>query len=316
MRGMIAIMACAACYAPTIPSGVPCETACPGAQVCVDQVCREPGELSDGGTVGPLDVLPDVVDAPASDRDGDGVVNADDNCPDLANSGQHDEDADELGDACDPCPHLAGTAVDGDADGVGDACDPQPAIGKQRLMLFDPFTSALPSWELSSTAVVMGGQLRMVGDSEAWNELPTGELRIATAGTISELAPGATYHQLMIGFGFNGANLENFHYSEFYDDDGATGFIGISEAIAGSYPTHASTPYTGTLPIGAWSMQIDESVAAQQITLATRLGGVTRPPLMSSTSTAPVLTATPGLYLHAFGAKVALDYLLVIETLP
>jgi hypothetical protein len=57
----------------------------------------------------------------------------------------HDEDNDGVDDACDVCPHIPGPQADLDGDGVGDACDPEPAIGRQSIVLFDPFTS-LANW--------------------------------------------------------------------------------------------------------------------------------------------------------------------------
>ena len=56
--------------------------------------------------------------------------------------GTHDEDADGIIDSCDVCPHLAdATQADTDGDRVGDACDPEVDLPRQRIALFDPFTS-------------------------------------------------------------------------------------------------------------------------------------------------------------------------------
>ncbi|MBA3542018.1 MAG: hypothetical protein H0T79_20550 [Deltaproteobacteria bacterium] len=72
----------------------------------------------------------------------------------------HDEDLDGVDDACDVCPHLVDPAqLDGDADGVGDACDPEPALGRQRIVVFDPFTSIDPAWTAISEVVVDGDEL-------------------------------------------------------------------------------------------------------------------------------------------------------------
>jgi hypothetical protein len=77
---------------------------------------------SDGdGTVDSIELAcgqdPAVVDAPAVDRDADGVCDLTDNCPDDANAGQADFDHDGTGDACD----------DADGDRVLDAVDNCPS---------------------------------------------------------------------------------------------------------------------------------------------------------------------------------------------
>lgn len=257
-------------------------------------------------------------DAPADvssvDSDGDDVPDSVDDCPSVANPDQHDEDADAIGDVCDPCPHLAGTALDSDADGVGDACDPQPTSAKQRLRFFDPFTSALPPWDPASGLAVVGDQMRITGSADTRLAVMTGETRIITAGTITAVS-ALTPHQLIIGFGFNNGGA-NFHYCETYDTGGSSGDIKITEAASGTYTGRDSTSYPGVLPIGAWSMQIDESVAAQRIDLAARLGGIAYPALSASTSAAPVLTTGSVLVVIAEHIDISFDYFVVIETLP
>jgi len=81
---------------------------------------------------------------------GDGTTGA------CANPIGHDEDADGVDDACDRCPHLA-DALQPDADGdkVGDACDPNPAEPRDRIVFFDPFTSARAEWTFNGAAGVI-----------------------------------------------------------------------------------------------------------------------------------------------------------------
>jgi hypothetical protein len=301
------------CYAPTISPGLACESACPRPEVCVDHVCRPPG-------VAVIDAASDTgdsvlaIDAPPGDGDGDGVGNLIDNCPAIANPDQHDEDLDKLGDRCDPCPHLMGTALDSDGDGVGDACDPQPQLAKQQIKLFDPFTSTLPVWSSSAGVSVVGDQMRIPGGRESNLAIGTGELRIATRGTVTAVAT-AIPHQLLIAFGFNTSDTR-YHYGEFYDDNGTSGDVLITEANGSVYSGLASATYAGVLPTGEWSMQIDESVKDQRIALLARLGGMAYPALVASTSTAPVLAADNRINISTNHVDITLDYFLVIETVP
>jgi hypothetical protein len=88
-----------------------------------------------------------VLQADATDTDGDGVPDSSDNCDSVANADQADADADGLGDACDSTPTVPDVDTDGDGvpdtidncdttknpnqsdkdkDGIGDACDSTP----------------------------------------------------------------------------------------------------------------------------------------------------------------------------------------------
>ena len=297
------------CYSPTYQSGTPCATACPGDLVCIDHVCREPGDVVDAAV--PTDTN---IDGPPDDVDGDGRLDSADNCPSVANVDQHDEDGDLHGDACDPCPHVAGTLADADGDKIGDACDPQPAVAKQVLRFFDPFTTDRIEWQHTAGAARVGETLRL--SESALSELPitTGALRIAVGGTVDSIIPDRE-HQLAIAFGVN-ATETRFHYCEFYDNGTAGGGTLISEAIDGSYPTLAGTPYTGVLPLGAFAMRVDESVAAQQITYQATLGGQVQPVVMASTADAPVLLSGNRLAFWVSNIDARVQYVWVIETLP
>lgn len=276
----------AACYAPTVPGGVPCSAACPGTQVCIDQVCREAGYVHDAA---PDDVPP----AP---------------CP----GGTHDEDGDLLADACDPCPHLAGTDVDADHDGVGDACDPEPAMPRQRWRMFDPFTELTALWDGWDPAQVAGDQLRIDGDGYGELATTTGSLRIEVGGTILAVRP-ASVHAFVIELGVVN-NGERYHYVELWDD-GRSGDVAITKADGDQYVSIATTPYD-EIPVGPWSMRVDESVAQQRITLDTRLGGLPMPRLEASTATRPRLAAGPHLWVGVTNLDLTLSYFAVIETLP
>ena len=155
------VLAClAACYSPHAETGSPCSPTapvCPGGQTCVTSgsgsFCETMAQPQDAG----LDVcacdapIDSAIDAPAGDRDGDGVLDAVDNCPDKANPDQHDEDGDLLGDVCDPCPPSSNNA-DADSDGVGDDCDPHMNVGGDAIAVFEGFGNGVPtSWTKTGT---------------------------------------------------------------------------------------------------------------------------------------------------------------------
>ncbi|HEY5921249.1 MAG TPA: thrombospondin type 3 repeat-containing protein [Kofleriaceae bacterium] len=321
LRGVIAVALCVGCYSPAFGPGTPCETDCPGDLVCIDRVCREPGYVPDpdGGMPmqdGDGDVTIDAPDAAPGDADGDGVDNALDNCPERANADQHNEDSDAPGDVCDPCPHLTGGAIDGDGDGVGDACDPQPTIAKQMIRFFDPFTTDMTGWMHESGAGRVGETLRISGaDLSSYLMLTTGEARIAMAGTIAAIMSPAGEHQLSLIIGKNQTG-NIYHYTEFYDSGGSDGEISITKANNGTYTNLGGTSYSGTLPLGAWSMRVDQSVSSQRMGFEAKLGGIAYGPYQGSTAQAPALVAAPRLEVYVANADIRLDYFIVIETMP
>jgi len=161
MRSLFALCIVAGCYAPSIPANVPCATVasgprCPGDQVCVNEVCVEPGSPSGDAAVAidaPID------GSPFSDLDGDGIPDSIDKCPTIPDPMQYDEDGDNVGDACDPCPMFAEN-VDSDGDGVGDACDPHPNIPGDHRVLFVGFNdpSEIAGWLTQGTWTISGGE--------------------------------------------------------------------------------------------------------------------------------------------------------------
>lgn len=317
MLRALAFVALVGCYNPTIPSGTACETTCPGDLVCVEHICREPGYVAADAAIEEM-IDARAIDAQPGDSDGDGLLDANDNCPARANADQHDEDGDQLGDVCDPCPHLAGTAADLDGDGVGDACDPQPALAKQQIVFFDPFTSDRPEWNPGPGTTRVGETLRIQSSAGSFAisrlVVATGELRIVTGGTITSI-DAATPHSLVIAYGFNGPNGDSYYYDEFYDDGTGTGSLGVTKADQGTYTRVVFSDYNGTLPTGAWSMRIDESVANQRVDLLATLGGVQRLPLTGTTSSPPLAVSTSSTFLVR-NADVRFNYVLVIRTMP
>jgi hypothetical protein len=302
-----ALLLLVGCYAPTIEAGGACELECPGDLVCVDSICREPGF-----------VPPDTGgDGPPGDADGDGIADDVDNCPARANADQHDEDADSRGDACDPCPHLSASSadLDTDGDGIGDGCDPQPMLANQTLAYFDPFTMVRAEWTHSPEVTIANDELRLAGDENFTRlAVANGETRIIVGGTVASVAT-ASPHQLSMEFGANGARTE-LHLVQFFDGTGNPGDVSITKKIGNDFPDLAKTPYSGTLPTGAFALQVDASVAKQQVTLATTLGGMVMPTLTAKTDAAPALTPGADISLFERNADFRFDYILVIETMP
>jgi hypothetical protein len=297
--------------------GTPCESACPGDLVCIDQVCREPGYI-------PADAETDAtpgdggVDAPPDapgDSDGDGHLDHVDNCPATPNGDQHDEDGDQIGDVCDPCPHLAGNAADADGDGVGDACDPEPSVARQSLVFFDPFTSDRAQWVHSGSVGRIGEQLRISGTSGFTRlNIASGETRIIAGGTIVSVGP-STPHSLSISFGINdGGN--DYYYGNFYNASGNGGAVHITRADSGTYTALTTQSHAGAFPTGAWSMRIDESVSAQRISLLATLGGVNYPLMTAQNVGTPPLVSSPEITMYARNADFRFDYFVVIRTTP
>ncbi|MEO8704681.1 MAG: thrombospondin type 3 repeat-containing protein [Kofleriaceae bacterium] len=294
MRLVWLAVICAGCFAPSAATGVPCEAACPGEQLCVNHVCREPGDL------------------PPGDSDGDGRGDLDDNCPMLANEDQHDEDGDALGDSCDPCPHLPGDAGDADSDGVGDACDPEPENPRQHLRYFDPFTSLDDTWSGWSDDVLEDDRLHVKRDVFADLAVRSGSLRVETGGML--FAPNVDApHKLSIEFGHTN-NGANFHFVELYDEGDGDGGIQITEADGDLFTSHARTPY-GTLRPGRWSIRLDESVADQRIELAAMMGDEVYPTIEARTDGDPPLGVGNNVFVGVRNIDITFDYFVVIETL-
>jgi hypothetical protein len=295
-RALVIALASAGCYAPKLAPGTACTDVCPGDQICIAKVCREPGYVASDASHGPVDT------------DGDGITDDVDNCPAVANPDQHDEDGDGIGDACDPCPHIAGDATDSDGDGVGDACDPEPTMPRQAWRVFDPFTSLAAAWRGISAADVSNDAWNISADSYADLAMADGELRIEAAGNLIEIGPNTDTHQIAIAFGYAGGN--KFHYGEMFDSGASDGAINVTESTGTTYIQHAGTHY-GDLKTGRWSMRIDESVTTHHISIAAAIGGTSYPLIDGNT---PNLVAGDTVSLYTHNLKMTVDYFAVIAT--
>lgn len=134
------------------------------------------------------------IDAPSTDRDGDGVSNPDDNCPDAANADQHDEDTDGVGDVCDLCPAMADPLqANSDGDGLGDVCDPRPGNPRNQLVLFEPFTgTGLGPWTATDGTWTRSGDAMRVNGSSAIARLSRTLPMPAVEGVIIEARASVT----------------------------------------------------------------------------------------------------------------------------
>lgn len=297
----------AGCYSPTVTPGVACVDACPGEQVCIDGVCRDPGYVGDAMT----DADAMIDGAPDVDTDGDGVLDGADNCSAVTNADQHDEDADALGDACDPCPHVAlGAAADQDADGVGDACDPEPAVGRQRWRVFDPLTSRAAAWSMSNAAT-FGADSMTLDDGFIRYSIAISDFRVQFGGSLV-VTPGVA-QQLVIEIAHQMSS--HYYYGEFYGD-GTTGYMKITRRDEDMYQVVEGVAHPGSLPSGPFTWAMDASVASQTIAFDTQHGSTDFPLLEGATTTPPLVAST---FIHIGtndNIDVRLDYFVVIETIP
>ena len=297
----------AGCYSPHVTPGVACTSACPGEQVCVEGVCRDPNTDdagSDATTDARIDGSPDV------DTDGDGTPNAADNCAAIANVDQHDEDGDDFGDACDPCPHVAiGGAADLDGDGVGDACDPAPAVPKQRWLVFDPLTSRAGEW-LVFGGVTFGADAMIIDDGFLRYQRGFTNARIQIAGEVLAIIPNAE-HQIAVEISH--ADDTHYYYAEVYGP-GTAGVVKLTRRNAGEFPSVDIEPYR-FLPPGDFAWTFDISVAQQSLALSAQHGATPFRLLEGPALSGQPIVASPYIQLGTTSIEARVDYFVVIESL-
>jgi hypothetical protein len=121
------------------------------------------------------------------DSDGDGL---DDECDPCDAGPQHDEDGDGVMDACDNCPAIANPGQEMTTppiigmDYLGDACDPEQGIGNTEL--FDPFTTAIPSWyQQGANWSVENDTLRFLGGETSYRLLGQGNALFTVRTTVT-----------------------------------------------------------------------------------------------------------------------------------
>lgn len=282
MRRALLIFA-AGCFSVPDPSpGSQCSAAqpeCPPRQTCISDRCT---------------AMPDPAD------------------PVCAAPVLHDEDADGIDDACDPCPHIRGDALDGDGDGVGDACDPAPLEPKQRIVLFDPFSTMTDKWTYHSGTALLDDTLRMnaLPDASASVRVPNREHRIALGGTVV-VQRGDPSDNPKIAVEFGHASDQLFHFVELFD------MAKIVESRAGGYDVLDERAMARPVPVGPWSVQIDESVSRDRILFDAAVDGQQFMGLIGIPS-AHSNRLRPGdhVSLYVRNLDLRIDYLLMIETTP
>jgi hypothetical protein len=190
----------------------------------------------------------------------------------------HDEDGDGVDDACDGCPHIADPAqIDSDGDGVDDICDPNPAAARERIAMFDPFTSARPEWQFQGVAPTF------VNDQLVVDGRPSGiEMRLAQipandvyaigghigAGTTGQRqialhvdgpSPALYYCEI------NGSQLSTAVFAQTFTQDGTTFTSPVSAMAQGPVENGDFTLVNMHAP-PAWSCQTSWPANMQSLT--------------------------------------------------
>lgn len=196
-------------------------------------------------------------DAPADDRDGDGVGDTADVCPEVSDPQQRDHDGDGRGDACDRCPHLSNTAdPDQDGDGVGDACDPAPSVAADRRALWIGFypedaqrigdnSEWRPyrgNWSITDGWV--RGAINGVGGLHA--EMGGQRAAIASRIRLDDVTDGDATVGVISGLVFGSQSIRQLYQCAISRDQTRIG----ARSIINGVQTDSYTPWTGTIAAG------------------------------------------------------------------
>jgi Thrombospondin type 3 repeat len=260
----------AGCFAPSPPSGAPCDTdeQCPSSQRCIVGACQKSG----GGNTPDAD---GSTDGPPNDVDNDGILNTADNCPSMGNMDQHDEDADGLGDVCDGCPHLANAdQLDGDSDGVGDACDPRPATAGDTIARFISFhvipadvSTPLGSWTVANDVYRNASNFN---DAEFTVTGTRDKIVVEIAGTVEQVQ-GETWLVISAGEYGNPSKFYSCGYIDFpaMGNNPAEYFNNVIEYYNGTdFSLRASNTHPQRLA-GAFTIRMAADSIANQVRCTT-----------------------------------------------
>jgi hypothetical protein len=193
-----------------------------------------------------------------------------------------------------------------DGDGVGDACDPEPSMARQRIVLFDPFTSLSPGWSIED------GREQVVND----------QLVFAAQGSSLAIArpyaPGLDRLVLGVHTGARGAggqavvalqarSLVSFrnNYCELYDNAGLFLFFTVYDGASYTHPGMQQA--TNALANGDGTLRYDLQQGSARC--ASTLHGET----LEVNAPAPAF-AVDSLRLFANNVDVRIDYLVMIRT--
>lgn len=221
----------------------------------------------------------------------------------------HDEDGDGIDDVCDVCPHVA-DATQGDVDGdrVGDVCDPEPAIARQRIVVFDPFTSLAPAWTRAQ------GSEAVVADM----------LVLSAVGSSRRVSrPMTVAHDTFIVGGTSGARGSGVHlfairitplqgpgafYCEMYDNGTQSNVMFTYTLDDVSYTSPSRTTFSPRFANGAGTFMYEVSSANGRCAM-TWTGAST-----GASAPRPAGIAAEELDLYAQNVDIRLAYFLQIRT--
>jgi hypothetical protein len=221
--------------------------------------------------------------------------------------GTHDEDGDGVVDSCDVCPHLADVAqTDTDGDRVGDACDPEIDQPRQRIAIFDPFTS-IAAWTPISTVVPESDGVSLGGVGL------TGSLRRDFVPTTDTLVIGARTFatgtgQRLFAIIFKEVADGKAFYCELFEDPNA--MLLLTYTLDGMTFVHPDFVGTSALANGRGALAV--AIDATSGTCQLAWNAMT----YSATGARPSEIDLQVVALYAENVDVDLDYFLQIRTDP